>query len=620
MKRLVLDIETDGLQATKIHMCVTKDIDTNEVLVHYDAKDFKEYIKDATLVIGHNLIGFDHLWLARLWDCHIPREVCRDTLVLSRLHNQQLHGGHSLEAWGDRLGCPKQEHDNFDEASPELLSRCISDVHLNHKLWDKLLPYFRFPNWEHSIKLEHSMTFLCRDMNEEGFGFNEDQAKIYLSEIQALIKQLDEIILNEFKPVKKIEKVYEIRYKQDGTLHKKTAELLLDPNVTRVDETLVKYKWEEFNPQSSKQICERLEGLWTPTEKTDGHKEYLKLPKKQQTKERLEYFGVYGWKVSETNLGTLSDEAPEAARSLVKRIMLGARERTLQQWLEHSKDNILRGTFDTLGTWTHRFAHRNPNLGNVSAEKTIKYKGQELRDLAIHYGGAFRKLFTAKPGKKLVGVDMEGAHLRLFAHLINDKELIKALVSGDKKLGTDPHTINKKKLGDLCPDRDLAKTFIFTFLNGGGYGKVSEIFQCSMESARSALDGFINSYPGLVYLKEKIVPRDAERGYFIGLDGRKVPCDNAHLMIAGYLQNGEAVVVKEVVDRSMRHFKEQGLPVCVVNIVHDEIQFETVDDEKTYTYVGEYAKKQFEEVGKYFKVRCPLAGEVKYGYDWHESH
>lgn len=622
--RVVLDIETDGLNPTVIHVVVIKDIDTNEVYTFRTRDELQGFLAlhRLTLVVSHNGIAFDWPVLRRLWNVTIDRAIGRDTLVLSRLLDQGRVHGHSLEAWGERLGFSKTEFDQWDRYSEEMLAYCINDVHLNHKLYNFLEWEMRFPKWEKSIKVEHEMAFICREMQDNGFPFNAEKAKELYAEIDKRVQELDTHIQAEFKPIKKVEKEYEIRIKKDGTWGKKYTELFTDPMVELINGKLVKHYYEEFNPQSPRQVIERLDGHWEPTDKTDGHKAYLKLYKKEQDKERLKTFKTYGWKINEVNLATLKDTAPPAAQFLVERIMLGSRLRTLTTWLEacNTQTGRIHGTFNSLGTGTHRLSHTNPNLGNISAEKTIKYKGKELRELATHYGGAFRRLFTAGGyGNLLVGTDMEGAHLRLFAHFIKDQAFIDALVSGNKKLGTDPHSLNAKIIGPLCPDRDLAKTFIFTFLNGGAAPKVGEIFGCDIGTAKQILDGFVAAYPGLQYLKQNQIPKDAKRGYFLGLDGRKVLCDSEHLMISRYLQNGEAVVMKHANVLWQKELRKLQIPFQQVNLVHDEFQTIAYDEDEAHM-ICKVQSESIRQVGIDLGIMCPLAGESVIGRDWLESH
>jgi len=56
--RIVLDIETN-LAHDKIHLVVTKDIDTGEVRTWKAASNLPEFLKDASLIVMHNGISFD---------------------------------------------------------------------------------------------------------------------------------------------------------------------------------------------------------------------------------------------------------------------------------------------------------------------------------------------------------------------------------------------------------------------------------------------------------------------------------------------------------------------------------------------------------------------------------
>jgi DNA polymerase-1 len=215
---------------------------------------------------------------------------------------------------------------------------------------------------------------------------------------------------------------------------------------------------------------------------------------------------------------------------------------------------------------------------------------------------------------------MESAHLRIFAHLIDDPEFTQSLISGRKEDGTDPHSLNKKKLGELCPDRDRAKTFIFSFLNGAAAPKVATIFDCSLQDARRVLDEYTNAYPGLQYLKSHVMPRDAERGYFVGLDGRLVVCAEERLLIGAYLQNAEAVIMKHANVRWQDELRSQGISFRQVNLVHDEFVTECPAEHSIACHVGRVQAEAIRIVGEQFNLRCPLAGEYKVGKDWLEVH
>ena len=330
----------------------------------------------------------------------------------------------------------------------------------------------------------------------------------------------------------------------------------------------------------------------------------------------------YGWKINEVNLSTLPDTAPEGCKYLVEHILLSARRRTLKEWFDaySESDGRIHGEFNSLGARSHRFTHSNPNMGNIATKKTIKYNTPRLRELAVNLGGEMRSLWTCEEDSLLVGTDMESAHLRIFAHLINDEPFIKALVEGNKKDGTDPHSVNKRVLGDICVDRDRAKTFIFSFLNGAGAGKISEIFACSFEEAKEALERFIQAYPGLLRLKRKEFPKSAKRGYFVGIDGRLVICDSSHLMMGMTLQNYEVVLMKYANAHWYDQLWLEKIPFKQVNLVHDEWVTEVPNDEPVAKRVAQVQCDAIKYAGEMFKMNIPLAGESKIGKNWLDVH
>ena len=103
-KQVVFDIETT-MTADKVWCIVCKHGDT-----YYQFKDgknlhrFEEFAKQTEEFIGHNIIGFDVPVLNKFFGNDIFKH-CKitDTLVLSRLFNPILEGGHSLKNWGKKL-------------------------------------------------------------------------------------------------------------------------------------------------------------------------------------------------------------------------------------------------------------------------------------------------------------------------------------------------------------------------------------------------------------------------------------------------------------------------------------------------------------------------------------
>lgn len=155
---------------------------------------------------------------------------------------------------------------------------------------------------------------------------------------------------------------------------------------------------------------------------------------------------------------------------------------------------------------------------------------------------------------------------------------------------------------------------------GAGLDKVAHILHTNNKGAKTAVDNFITGYPGLKILKEQQIPEDAKRGFFYGLDGRLVPVPSEHKVLAGYLQNGESIIMKEACLLWRANLKKEGLPFWQVDFVHDEWQTEVEDDDDIAAHVIDVQVQAIVQTGINLNLNCPLAGEGKQGYTWMETH
>lgn len=302
-------------------------------------------------------------------------------------------------------------------------------------------------------------------------------------------------------------------------------------------------------------------------------------------------------------------------------VLDGLRSEGLQSSITSTR---VHGRFSGIGAWTHRMSHQKPNMANIPNEFTldnsVKLLGKELR-----------QCWRAPKGRLLTGVDAEGIQLRIFAHYVDNAELIHALVSGDKKKKTDPHSYNQGVLGDVCKSRAAAKRFLYALFLGAGNDKLASILECSRGECDLALERLLTQYPGFAILKSDVIPSDARRGWFEGIDGRKVriPGEDIgtrrHLAMSGYLQNGEAVVMKTaavIADPQLIQFNS-----FIVDIIHDEAQNETPNNLDIALEVANIWDKAIIEAGEIYGLKCPMAGSYindhgKYtiGTNWYMTH
>lgn len=564
--------------------------------------------------MGHNILGFDAKVLNGILGPCIDQLLCIDTLVVSRLLNYSI-GSHSLEAWGLRLNCPKTAFSDYSTLTPEMIAYCQRDVRVLHKLYEHLKPYIESPQWADAIRTELETFIACEEMHENGFCFDKEGALELSVEIKTKLEALDATLEKAFPP--KAQLIREILPKETkhGTLSKSDFRWLGSDDLTSFLPGCVfsLVEWVPFNPASPKQIVERLNAAgWLPTEKTKGHVDtekalrYSRGEEKERLQRRLEEYRKTGWKVSEENLRTLPDTAPEAAKSLATRLILASRLSDLEEWLALYDENTQRihGNFLHIGAWTQRMSHQKPNMANIPTGDP--------------YGRDMRALWCAAPGKVLVGVDAEGIQLRVLAHYLDDPIFTDAIESGDKNQGTDVHSLNMKALGSVCKDRDAAKTFIYSWLLGAATPRTAKVLNCSMGAAKKARDNFLEAYPGLKHLREYQIPEDANRGYFKGLDGRLVLCNNEHKMLSGYLQNGEAVIMKRALQHWSTHLKREKIPYNLVDFVHDE--WVTEVHPEVADYVKEVQINSFAFVGQELGLKCKLTGSGSIGNNWYEVH
>jgi len=336
--------------------------------------------------------------------------------------------------------------------------------------------------------------------------------------------------------------------------------------------------------------------------------------------ERKQKFDTYGWTLSEANLSTLPETAPTGGKRLAEWLTLEGRRSSLVEWLGHVKeDKRIHGSFSHIGAWTGRMAHRNPNQANIPSEFHGEPK-TEVEKVKAKYDGQFRALWSAPLGSWLVGTDAEGIQLRVLAHLMRSEEYVHAIVSGKKEDETDIHNLNRKALGMSHITRDMAKTFIYAFLLGAGNAKIAQILKVNQREAGQAVENFMESIEGLSKLKKQRIPEIAKRGWFKGLDGRRVKVPSQHKTLAGMLQNGESVIMKHAALQWTYRAKRQWIDYKLVTWPHDEWQTEVTGSKRDAELLGEIQRESIVDTGKKFDMICPLAGSTDIGKNWRDTH
>ena len=300
MRTLALDIETDALDAKRIWVICAQDIETEDRMQFLNVdtqlnerRRFIDTLRDYDRFVLHNGIGFDIPVVNKIiGDNTIDPEKVLDTLIVSRLIDFTLDGkGHSLRAWGQRLGEFKIGFNDFSMLTQEMIDYCHQDVEVTVKLYKKFKSVIDDPEWQDAIRVEHDIQILCEQMKADGFLFKEDKAEEMLGEILTRMDELNQGFQVDFPPKLEVVNTINYRRKADGSLysnvvkaHEKYERTEVDWSVTPAQ--LLCYDYIAFNPASPKQRIDRLwEAGWTPYEKTKGHLEYDR-DKQRQNKRR----------------------------------------------------------------------------------------------------------------------------------------------------------------------------------------------------------------------------------------------------------------------------------------------------------------------------------------------
>lgn len=581
--KLVFDIETDDLKATKIWCIVTIDEEDNVRTFDPDnIKDGVQYLNKADTLIGHNILGFDIPVIKKLYGVDLFNKSIVDTLVVSRLINPNKEKGHSLKNWGFSLGQNKfQPPEDFSEYSKEMLEYCIQDVKLNKKLYRHLQQHVKGFSQE-SLNLEHGVFKIICKQREDGFYFNMERAMTLLGKLTQRKKEVEDEVHKTFKPKWVDVKTVFPKLKKDGELSKqglteheyKNLQEKFKNVPMEKDYSFVRKELVDFNLGSRKQIGEYLMDFgWKP-----------------------ERFTPTGQPIVDEGTLKKIDHIHEA-RLIAEFLLLQKRIAQIQSWIDAvEEDSRVHGGVISNGAITGRMTHNNPNMAQVPS-------------VYNPYGKECRQCWSVEEGNRLVGIDASQLELRLLAHYMADKEYVNEILHGDI------HTTNQKLAG--LESRDQAKTFIYALIYGAGDEKIGKIIGGNREEGKRMRESFLNSLPSFNNLKGR-VETATRKGFLKGLDGRKIRLRHKHAALNTLLQCGGAVVMKRALISLVDLLNLNTINYKIVANVHDEWQIET--PEKTADFVGEMGIKAIRDTADYYDMRCPLDAEYKVGGDWSETH
>jgi len=607
--KLVYDIETDGLDATKIWCIVAHNLDTGTTMCFSDYDESLPSIKDgvavlnnASLLVGHNIIGFDNRVVDRLYGTNLNSKRIHDTFVMSQVLSYKRDHKHGLAGWGEKLGNSKISYDDWSHYNKEMLRYCKQDVMVNVAIYNRLLEeyaaiYKRNPLIKEGLKVEHDTAVFNALVREKGWNFNMDKAKETLATMYERMFQIERII----EPKLGMKTVYIDKepqfpkYKKNGDYNhhtvRKLSEYLGHP--VNPSDTHLMGPGDSFQRSREEQI---------ELGSTDLVKDWLlsqgwKPDEYQKKKVGFEWVTM-GPKLTSTSLKAFGKDG----ELIDEYYTIRSRKAVIEGWIDKVRDGRLHGNMWTCGTPTFRCRHEViVNLPAVDAEW-----GKELRELLI-----------ADEGTVVVGADSSGNQLRGLCHYVANDEFTNEVIYGDQ------HQRNADSLG--C-SRPVAKSYLYAYLFGAGDAKLGQVLTGKSNKAVGAKskEDFARGIKGLQELKDKLskiwknTRFSSGEGKIPGLDGRPVFVPSDHQALNYLLQSAEGITCKAAVSYAMQKIKEEGLRAEPRLFYHDEMAYVAHPDDAER--VGQILKDAFKEAPKMFGVMCMSGGDPCYGTSYADVH
>ena len=576
MKQIVFDIEANGLNPDKVWCIIAYERGAKEYITWSgdDLVCFKDWIKEQgeLEVIGHNIIGYDIPVLEQLLNVDFSKCKVTDTLVMSRLAQPSREGGHSLENWGQLLGFPKGEHNDWDNFSQDMVEYCQQDVRVNELVYQRLLRDLDGFGTE-SLMLEGQVQGIISKQIKNGWLLDQEKAFGLLAKLKERKFDLEDEVHEKFKPLPTFIKEITPKVKKDGSYSVVGLKFLGEQWTTAVA-PFSRLDYPEFNLGSRQQIGRYLQYFgWKP-----------------------ETFTEKGQPIVDESVLNKVKGIPEA-ELIGEYLMVQKRIAQIQSWVDAVQDNgRVHGYVNSNGAVTGRMTHSKPNMGQVPA-------------VYSPYGRECREVWTVPSGYSLVGMDASGLELRMLAHYMNDEGYTNEILTGDI------HTSNQLAAG--LATRDQAKTFIYAFLYGGGDARIGSIVGGTAKDGKRLKEKFLSNTPALGRLRERVGVASG-RGYVLGLDRRRVSVRSEHAALNTLLQSAGAIVMKKALQLLDEYATKWNIDYKIIGNIHDEIQTEVRSDEADV--FGRLATSCIEAAGLHYKLNCPLAGEYKVGDTWADTH
>ena len=275
-------------------------------------------------------------------------------------------------------------------------------------------------------------------------------------------------------------------------------------------------------------------------------------------------------------------------------------------------------SYSMSSTSTGRLSSSDPNLQN------IPIKNDE--------GKMIRSAFIADEGYSLISADYSQIELRIIAHISDDNNLKNAF-----KNNIDIHSLTASEvfgvpIEDMSQDiRRKAKAINFGIIYGISPFGLSNQLDISRSEASDYIRSYFEKFPSIRDYMESTKEFAKNNGFVKTLFGRKCIIDDSgnrgpggkafmeRAAINAPIQGTAADIIKRAMIKIPKNLKKENLETKMIMQVHDELVFETKDNEieKTMSIV---IKEMSEAHKPVVDLSVDLKVEAASGKNWDQAH
>jgi len=284
----------------------------------------------------------------------------------------------------------------------------------------------------------------------------------------------------------------------------------------------------------------------------------------------------------------------------------------------NKKTKRIHTSYSMSSTSTGRLSSSDPNLQN------IPIKNDE--------GRMIRSAFIAEPGSSLISADYSQIELRIIAHISDDNNLKDAF-----KNDIDIHSLTASEvfgipLKDMNQDiRRKAKAINFGIIYGISAFGLSNQLDISRSEASDYIRSYFEKFPSIRDYMETTKEFARDNGFVKTLFGRKCFIDESinrgpggkafmeRAAINAPIQGTAADIIKRAMIKIPKYFEKENLETKMIMQVHDELIFETKDNEIEET-MSIVTREMSEAHKPVINLSVDLKVEAASGKNWEQAH